>query len=214
VGGFVLLGIAAAAAIAGLFTAANGGEDTATSGSTAATQLAQPTPVPSAAPTSPGSAAVPDTGALAPGSSAQFVPGEGGDGTAGTGAPAVAPAVPAAPATGASAGTAVAAPPAGESGERSSAARLPLRVYNNSLVKGLAARASADFRNAGWTVTEIGGYEGLIPRSTVYYRPGTAEETAAKELARTFGLHAEPRFAGIAQATPGVIVIVTKEYGA
>jgi hypothetical protein len=221
--GFVLLGLAVAAAIAGLFTAATGGGGSATSGSAASTQAARPTPapVPSGASAAP---AAPDTGALAPGTSAQFVPGEGGDGTAGTGAPAVEPSAPA------GGGTAVAAPRAGVSGvsgvsggtgvsggsgsaatERAGA-RLPLRVYNNSLVKGLAAKASADFRSAGWTVTEIGGYEGSIPRSTVYYRPGTAEESAANALARSFGLHAEPRFAGIQQASPGVIVIVTKEY--
>ena len=52
----------------------------------------------------------------------------------------------------------------------------------------------------------------VIPTSTVYYRPGTGEQAAAQEIGRAFGLRVEPRFSGIQSATPGVIVIVTKEY--
>ena len=109
---------------------------------------------------------------------------------------------------------AVAAPaPAPAPDGSSSVAHGPLRVYNNSLIQGLAARAAADFRSAGWTVAEIGGYPGAtIPTSTVYYRPGTDEQTAAQEIGRAFGLRVEPRFAGIQSASPGVIVIVTREY--
>ena len=36
---------------------------------------------------------------------------------------------------------------------------------------------------------------------------------AAKTLAAEFGIHAEPRFEGIKDASPGVLVIVTKDYG-
>ena len=124
----------------------------------------------------------------------------------GPAAPAPAPAEPAPPA--------VAAPaPAPAPGGSSSVPHGPLRVYNNSLIQGLAARAAADFRSAGWTVAEIGGYPGAtIPTSTVYYRPGTEEQTAAQEIGRAFGLRVEPRFAGIQSASPGVIVIVTREY--
>ena len=103
--------------------------------------------------------------------------------------------------------------PAPAPGGSSSVPHGPLRVYNNSLIQGLAARAAADFRSAGWTVAEIGGYPGAtIPTSTVYYRPGTDEQTAAQEIGRAFGLRVEPRFAGIQSASPGVIVIVTREY--
>ncbi|MEU5265579.1 LytR C-terminal domain-containing protein [Amycolatopsis sp. NPDC021455] len=89
-----------------------------------------------------------------------------------------------------------------------------VRVYNNSLIEHLAARAADDFRKAGWNVTEVKGYPyGTIPETTAYYRPGTDEEAAAKQLAQEFGFKAEPRFDGIKDASPGVIVIVTKEYG-
>jgi hypothetical protein len=94
------------------------------------------------------------------------------------------------------------------------AARAPLRVYNNSRVEGLAARAAEDFRQAGWVVTDIGPYgDGVIPITTVYYRPGTDEEAPARALATQFGLRVEPRFDGIRDSSPGVIVIVTREYG-
>ena len=76
-------------------------------------------------------------------------------------------------------------------------------------------RAAEDFRGSGWNVNEVSNYsQGIIPTTTAFYRPGTDEEAAAKQLAQEFGIKAEPRFAGIESATPGVIVIVTKEYQA
>jgi hypothetical protein len=93
------------------------------------------------------------------------------------------------------------------------AVRAPLRVYNNSTITGLAARAAADFRNAGWQVEEVGNYpSGIIPTSTVYYRPGTGEQQAAQALAGQFGLRVEPRFSGLDEASPGLIVIATNDY--
>jgi hypothetical protein len=93
-------------------------------------------------------------------------------------------------------------------------AHLPLRVYNNSTISGLATRAAEDFRRAGWPIDEIGNYpHGIIPTTTVYYRPGTEEEAAAKALAEQFGMRANPRFEGLQHASPGIIVIVTNDYG-
>lgn len=88
----------------------------------------------------------------------------------------------------------------------------PVRVYNNSFIEGLAERAASDFRAGGWNVVDTGPHQGKVPVTTVYYRPGTAEEAQAKELAQQFGLRAEPRFDGIKDASPGIIVIVTREY--
>ncbi|WP_199431394.1 LytR C-terminal domain-containing protein [Qaidamihabitans albus] len=88
-----------------------------------------------------------------------------------------------------------------------------VRVYNNSNIRGLATDAGGDFRAEGWNVVETGNYsDGIIPTTTAYFRPGTGEEAAARALAREFGMRAEPRFAGIADSSPGVIVIVTKDY--
>jgi LytR cell envelope-related transcriptional attenuator len=101
----------------------------------------------------------------------------------------------------------------GYTGKGATAVKAPVRVYNNSLIKELAAHAAADFRDSGWDVTEVGNYPyGTISTSTVFYRPGTEEQAAAQALANSFGMHAEPRFAGIANADPGLIVIVTKDY--
>lgn len=59
----------------------------------------------------------------------------------------------------------------------------------------------------------MGNYaQGNIATSTVYYRAGTSEQAAARSLASSFGMRAEPRFAGIADASPGLIVILTKDF--
>lgn len=93
------------------------------------------------------------------------------------------------------------------------AAKVPVRVYNNSTITGLASRASEDVRTSGWTVAETGNYAGgTIPTTTVYYRPGTDEEASAKELAALLRARVEPRFDGIQQSAPGVILIVTNDY--
>ncbi|MBV8996872.1 MAG: LytR C-terminal domain-containing protein, partial [Pseudonocardiales bacterium] len=88
-----------------------------------------------------------------------------------------------------------------------------VRVYNNSTIRGLAARAAQDLSAAGWTVVEVGNYPwGIIPTTTVYYQDGTDQRAGAEAIAAEFGMRAEPRFSGIAQASPGIIVIVTNDY--
>lgn len=88
-----------------------------------------------------------------------------------------------------------------------------VRVYNNSKIMGLAARAANDLRAADWEVAEFGNYpDGRLAVTTVYFRPGTSEEGPARELAGQLGARVEPRFPGIAPASPGLIVILTKDY--
>ena len=88
-----------------------------------------------------------------------------------------------------------------------------VRVYNNSMIRGLAARAADDLRASGWSVVEVGNYPwGIIPTTTVYYEEGTGEQADAEAIASQFGMRVEPRFPGIAHASPGIIVIVTKDY--
>jgi hypothetical protein len=90
----------------------------------------------------------------------------------------------------------------------------PLRVLNNSKIHGLADKAANDFRAAGFTVAEVGNYpQGVIEATTAYYRPGTPEEQTAQALAKRFpNIRVQPRFEGIANSSPGVIVIVTNNY--
>ena len=188
VGGLALLGAGAVAALIGLATLLPGGGSSTTPAATTAP------PAPSAEPT-PGATVAAPPAPSAPVAVPSFSP---------TGAIAAPPA-PAAPAPAPQAGTG--------GGGGSAAARGPVRVYNNSTVTGLAARAASDFRADGWQVGQVANYSsGNIPTSTVYYRPGTAEQTAASSMGSEFGLRVEPRFAGIDDATPGLIVIVTNDY--
>ncbi|HEX6358006.1 LytR C-terminal domain-containing protein [Actinophytocola sp.] len=104
-------------------------------------------------------------------------------------------------------------PPSGD-GNGEPTKTIPVRVYNNSTIKGLAARAADDLRADGWQVTDVSNYPfGIIPTTTVYYRPGTDEEAAAKQISAAFGMRTEARFDGIKDAPAGLIVIVTNDYG-
>ncbi|TWP51082.1 LytR family transcriptional regulator [Lentzea tibetensis] len=91
--------------------------------------------------------------------------------------------------------------------------KVAVRVYNNSTITGLAARASDDVKRAGWEVSETGNYsQGQIPTTTVYFRPGTDEEASARALGDALKARVEPRFDGINHAAAGVILIVTNDY--
>jgi hypothetical protein len=99
-------------------------------------------------------------------------------------------------------------------GRGSSTSAVTVRVYNNSTITGLAARAANELRRQGWNVVKVGNYpHGVIPVSTVYFRPGTEEQSAARSLAAQFGVRVMPRFPGIQNASPGLIIIVTSNWG-
>ena len=92
------------------------------------------------------------------------------------------------------------------------ATRGAVRVYNNSTIRGLAARAAEDMRAAGWAVREVGNYSGgTIPTTTVYY-DDEGRRSAADALGESFDMRVEPRFGGIRDAPPGLVVIVTSDY--
>ncbi|MDX3193203.1 LytR C-terminal domain-containing protein [Streptomyces sp. MN03-5084-2B] len=123
------------------------------------------------------------------------------------------PSSPTPPSPSSPAGQPTSAAPGQPGGQQASNKWVTVRVLNNSTIKGLADRAAEDFRGGGWNVNDVSNYsQGIIPTTTAFYRPGTDEEAAAKQLAQEFGIKAEPRFEGIQSASPGVIVIVTKEY--
>jgi hypothetical protein len=210
--GIALLGIGVVAAFVGLISTTQGdGNGTFAQAPTSSAEVLEPS-AEAALPTAPPVESAPPAANPAP-EATPFVPGSTADGSTGEGVapppPASAPvAVPAQP-------PAIAAPaPAGDAAGQQPVVREPLRVYNNSLVPGLAARAAENFRSSGWTVSEVGGYKGRLLESAAYYRPGTNEEAAAKALAADFGLVAKPRFAEIQGAQPGVIVILIKDYAA
>lgn len=97
----------------------------------------------------------------------------------------------------------------GEKGDNSA----EVRVYNNSTIRGLAARAARDLIAEGWTVGAVGNYPcGIIPTTTVYYQEGTGQRPDAEAIGAKFGMRVLPRFPGIRHASPGLIVIVTSDY--
>ncbi|MGH3977622.1 MAG: LytR C-terminal domain-containing protein [Pseudonocardiaceae bacterium] len=199
--GLALLGVAALSLIIGLVSLVVGGNGAPTAGQApsgpAATTTAGPgipdgatatatsqAPTPPSSPARPGATAVPRPGVPGPGVPGPGVPGTGTDVGAGIG---------------------------GGKGE----IRAAVRVYNNSTIRGLAAQAADDLTAAGWPVIEVGNYSaGRIPTTTVYYEPGTGQQDPAEQIGQQFGMRVEPRFAGIRDASPGVIVIVTNDYAA
>lgn len=98
---------------------------------------------------------------------------------------------------------------------RTSAARAPLTVLNNSTISGLADRAAREAQGQGWVVAQVGNFAGRLPATTVYYTPGNAaQEAAARELAREFP-HVEqvlPRYAGLPPTPDGIVLVVTKDW--
>lgn len=203
VAGVALLAIAAVAAVVGLISL--GGADSTTA---AAPPSAVGTPLPAAT----SSAVPPASPAPAP---VGVPPADGSGG----GAPvAAAPIVPGPDAAGGAANGAASGSGGGSGGSGGGGvatfAGVPFRVLNNSMIVGLADRAASQMRDAGWTITGVGNYPGgIIPTSTIYYRPGTSEQAAAEAAASEFGVRVSPRFPGIADASPGVIVIATSDWG-
>jgi hypothetical protein len=206
VGGLALVGAGAVAALIGLATLLpGGGSSTPAAPTTTPTISETAVPTPAPAPTSavaapnepvpvPSFAPTPTNAVAAPNGTAPGTAGTAGTGGSGTG-------------TGSGSGS------VGGSGGGSGVVEAPVRVYNNSTITGLAARAADDFRADGWQVKAVSNYpSGIIATSTVYYRPGTSEQSAASSLGSQFGLRVEPRFVGIDDATPGLIVIVTNDY--
>jgi hypothetical protein len=198
VGGLALLGVGAVAALIGVASLVGGGGG----GSPTAEGPAPTSAVAPAEPTTTGANPAP----VAPPAPAPTTP-----------APAP-PAVTAAPndvaipSFGATPSPPKAAAPAPAPAARP-VAKQPVRVYNNSTIKGLAARAAEDVKAQGWPVESVANYsQGIIPASTVYYRQGTPEEASAQALGRALGVRVEPRFAGLNEATPGLILIVTNNY--
>ncbi|WP_244976062.1 LytR C-terminal domain-containing protein [Nocardia huaxiensis] len=86
---------------------------------------------------------------------------------------------------------------------------VPVRVYNNSNIAGLAAKTAGQLSASGYNVTESANYSsGVIPNTTVYYGSSPKEQALAQAIANELGCGAEPRFPGIQDAPAGVIVIL------
>lgn len=64
---------------------------------------------------------------------------------------------------------------------------IPVAVFNNSTVSGLAGRVATQASDLGWQVVGSDNWYGTIPASTVYYPPQLAK--AGKQLALDLGIH-------------------------
>ncbi len=107
--------------------------------------------------------------------------------------------------------TTTAVPPGDGNGEPEKT--VPVRVLNNSKITGLAATAGDELKADGWRVVGVGNYSASnLPETTVFFRPGTSEEAAARALAAAFGLAVQPRIHTLAGEPAGVIVVVTNDW--
>lgn len=184
VAGLALLGVAAVSLVIGLVSVFGGdGNGQADDATGTPSATASSTPAPETTGTS-GTTGTTTTGSSAPATSSSSAP----PGTTGS------------------------VPPGGD-GNGEPGKTQQVRVFNNSTVGGLAGRAADELRESGWTVAQVGNYSGgVIPTTTVYYRAGTPEQSAAELLADEFGMRVEPRFEGISDFGPGLVVIVTGDY--
>ncbi|WP_454196265.1 LytR C-terminal domain-containing protein [Nocardia sp. Marseille-Q1738] len=93
----------------------------------------------------------------------------------------------------------------------STAARsVPVRVLNNSMVAGLAAKTANQLSSNGWTIAETGNYPGTnIPKTTVYYGSSPGDKEAAQAIADELDAAVAPKSSAIGDSAPGVTVIVT-----
>ncbi|UAK33610.1 LytR C-terminal domain-containing protein [Nocardia asteroides] len=118
---------------------------------------------------------------------------------------------PKAPTSAASSSTARATVTSTPAASTSTAARsVPVRVLNNSMVAGLAAKTADQLSASGWTIAGTGNYPGAnIAKTTVYYGNSPGDKEAAQAVADELDASVEPKSAGIGDTGPGVTVIVT-----
>jgi len=91
---------------------------------------------------------------------------------------------------------------------------VPVQIFNNSTVTGLAGRTGETLRENGYAVGEVANMpsnRGVVAESTAFYGSGPGEQQAAQAIASQLGITAKPRPADLADEAPGVIVIVTQD---
>lgn len=94
------------------------------------------------------------------------------------------------------------------------ATSVPVQVYNNSNVSGLAGRTGEQLRENGYAVGDVANLpssQGVIPESAAYYGSAPGEQQAAQAVAAQLGIPAKPRPADFAAEAGGVVVIVTQD---
>ena len=62
--------------------------------------------------------------------------------------------------------------------------QIPVYVFNQTSVTGLAQQVSSQLEAAGWNVSGYDNWRGFVPQDTVYFYPG--DRAAAQQLSRSF----------------------------
>ena len=62
--------------------------------------------------------------------------------------------------------------------------QLPVYVFNQTSISGLAAETGAELEASGWNVVGVDNWIGTVPEDTVYFYPG--DRRAAERLSRDF----------------------------
>jgi hypothetical protein len=62
--------------------------------------------------------------------------------------------------------------------------QIPVYVFNQTSISGLAAETATGFESAGWNVVGVDNWIGRVPTDTVYYYPG--DRAAAERLSADF----------------------------
>ena len=91
---------------------------------------------------------------------------------------------------------------------------VPVQVYNNSTVTGLANRTGERLRESGFAVGAVESLpsnRGVVSESTAFYGTAPGEREAAEAVAAQLGIVAKPRPADLPAQGPGVVVIVTQD---
>lgn len=104
--------------------------------------------------------------------------------------------------------------PAAQTGGAPAVTSVPVQVFNNSNVTGLAGRTGEALRESGFAVGDVANLpsnRGVVSESTAYFGTGPGERQAAEAVAAQLGITAEPRPSDLAVGSPGVIVIVTQD---
>ncbi|HVQ88225.1 MAG TPA: LytR C-terminal domain-containing protein [Actinomycetes bacterium] len=61
---------------------------------------------------------------------------------------------------------------------------IPVYVFNQTTLTGLASQVASEFESVGWNVVGVDNWRGFVPEDTVYYYPGDKAE--AQQLSRQF----------------------------
>lgn len=101
-------------------------------------------------------------------------------------------------------------------GDVPAATSVPVQVFNNSNVSGLAGRTGETLRENGYAVGDVANLpssRNVFPESAAYYGSAPGEQQAAQAIAGQLGIAAKPRPADLAVQGDGVVVIVTQDLG-